>query len=100
NSLVAPDTFQGGKLDERQRNRPVTGISFEDAERYAKAVGKRLPTSAEWEKAARGAADSRQWPWGDRFEAGRANVLDGGTRALENVAERVTDQSPFGALGL
>jgi len=89
-----------GPLPRELARRPVTGVSIEAARLYARALGKRLPRSAEWEKAARGPADARAWPWGPRFEPGRANLLDGGGAGLEDVDLRQTDASPYGVLGL
>ena len=62
----------GGTYEINQAEHPVVNVSWHDANAYAKWVNKRLPTEAEWEKAARGTM-GQVYPWGDAFRKDNLN---------------------------
>lgn len=101
----APPPHWGGKttppLD--LKDHPVTRVNYEDAEAYARWAKKKLPTVEQWVRAFRGDSD-QFYPWGNEWDATRANVLENMNFSRQSKTTPVTatpkDVSSFGVYNL
>lgn len=88
-----------------QGDHPVVDISWDDAQLFCgwlrdrTGSALRLPTEAEWEKAARG-GDGRRFPWGDAFDLTRCNVRESALGATTPAGAYPAGASPYGVLDM
>jgi formylglycine-generating enzyme required for sulfatase activity len=97
-----PRGWSGGSIPGGLEDHPVVNVSWHDALAYCRWLSEetgqivRLPTEAEWEKAARG-TDGRVYPWGDEFDAAKCNSLENDIQTTTPVGQYSPQgDSPYG----
>jgi gamma-glutamyl hercynylcysteine S-oxide synthase len=96
-----PRDWDGGNFPAGKADHPVVGVCWYEATAYARWVGKRLPTAAEWQKAGGwpeqlSGGDCNRYPWGDLFDPGRTNLWASGIGRTVPVGDFPNGATPNG----
>lgn len=94
-----PQHWEDGKYPDDLAHHPVVFVTWKDATAYAEWAGKSLPTSAQWEKAARGTRGN-VYPWGDQPTPAKCNVRENGVGATTPGDCYQSGVSPYGVYDL
>ena len=102
----APDHWEDGRTPRGLESHPVISVSWHDAVAYchwlSEVTGKPiiLPSEAQWEKAARGHQDRREYPWGDEWDETKCNSSELELRGTTPVGIFPGGASPYGCLDM
>ncbi|WP_082469254.1 SUMF1/EgtB/PvdO family nonheme iron enzyme [Sciscionella sediminilitoris] len=96
---AVPEHWKNGEVPEEIAGHPVVMVTWEDATAYAKWAGKELPSSQQWEKAARGTRGT-VYPWGDQPTPAKCNVREHGIGSTTPGDRYQSGVSPYGVYDL